>query len=189
MSSLLSVPVYRPIDWVISSLDGGRFIISGRNLAVFDDRTGFGSIGAACINDVKDAACLRNDSSAIAKNHPFDDMTRELIDFFQHAPIALHWLSGTGTILWANETELRSLGYCAEEYVGHSITEFLMPGEEVHLQEVFGNLAAGRTIHDAPFRFRAKNGDVKYLIVDSNVNFNEDGSFRHTRLVEVRGIK
>lgn len=60
-----------------------------------------------------------------------------------------------------------------------------MPGEEVHLQEVFGNLAAGRTIHDKPFRFRAKNGDVKYLIVDSNVNFNEDGSFRHTRYVKI----
>jgi PAS domain S-box-containing protein len=110
-------------------------------------------------------------------------MTSELIDFFQRAPIALHWLSGTGVILWANDTELSSLGFTAEEYIGQSITKFLMPGEEVHLQEVFGNLLAGRTIHDAPFRFRAKNGDIKYLIVDSNVNFNEDGSFRHTRQV------
>lgn len=31
----------------------------------------------------------------------------ELIDFFQHAPIALHWLSGEGKVLWANQTELR----------------------------------------------------------------------------------
>lgn len=114
-------------------------------------------------------------------SQPYDDMTSELIDFFQNAPIALHWLSGTGVILWANNTELQSMGYSADEYIGHSITEFLMPGEEVHLQEVFGNLAAGRSIHDKPFLFRAKNGDVKYLIVDSNVNFNEDGSFRHTR--------
>ena len=142
---------------------------------------GAGTIGAACINDSKDAACVASEHRIAKPNHPFDDMTSELIDFFQHAPIALHWLSGTGAILWANETELKSLGYSAEEYIGHSITEFLLPGEEVHLQEVFGNLAAGRTIHDAPFRFRAKNGDVKYLIVDSNVNFNEDGSFRHTR--------
>ena len=138
---------------------------------------------------------------------PFSDMTSELIDFFQKAPIALHWLSGTGTVLWANDTELESLGYSAEEYIGHSITEFLQPGEEAHLQEVFGNLACGKivdhlttisihglpilmititlcllhcgvigkTVHDAPFRFRAKNGDIKYLVVDSNVNFNEDG--------------
>lgn len=71
-------------------------------------------------------------------------MTTELIDFFQKAPIALHWLSGTGTILWANDTELESLGYTAEEYIGHSITEFLQPGEETLLQEVFGNLASGK---------------------------------------------
>ena len=30
---------------------------------------------------------------------------------------------------------------------------------------------------------------TKKFITNSNVNFNEDGSFRHTRLVEVRGIK
>ena len=160
------------------------FIVSGRDISS-GDKAGFGSIGAACINDAKDAACAVNDRTAPKAKTPFDDMTSELIDFFQHAPIALHWLSGTGVILWANDTELQSLGYSADEYIGHSITEFLMPGEEEHLQEVFGNLAAGRTIHDAPFRFRAKNGNIKYLIVDSNVNFNEDGSFRHTRYVEM----
>jgi hypothetical protein len=31
----------------------------------------------------------------------------ELIDFFQNAPIAMHWLSGEGKVLWANQTELR----------------------------------------------------------------------------------
>jgi hypothetical protein len=29
------------------------------------------------------------------------------VDFFQNAPIALHWLSGTGHVLWANQTESR----------------------------------------------------------------------------------
>jgi hypothetical protein len=31
----------------------------------------------------------------------------ELIDFFQNAPIAMHWLSGEGKVLWANQTELK----------------------------------------------------------------------------------
>ena len=39
----------------------------------------------------------------------------ELVDFFQNAPIALHWLSGEGIILWANQTELDVLGYTEEE--------------------------------------------------------------------------
>jgi PAS domain-containing protein len=47
----------------------------------------------------------------------------ELIDYFQKAPIALHWLSGTGQILWANDFEMKMLGYTPEEYIGHSITE------------------------------------------------------------------
>ena len=44
----------------------------------------------------------------------------ELIDFFQNAPIAMHWLNGNGTVLWANQTELNVLGYTAEEYIGKS---------------------------------------------------------------------
>ncbi len=43
---------------------------------------------------------------------------QELMDFLNKAPIAMHWLSGTGHVLWANETELNVLGYTAEEYIG-----------------------------------------------------------------------
>ena len=47
----------------------------------------------------------------------------EFIDFFQNGPIALHWLSKTGHIIWANKTELETLGYTREEYIGHHIME------------------------------------------------------------------
>lgn len=167
--------MYRIVDWSIRSFDSDKFVLSGRDSSDFDRVHRFGSITSACMTEIAGTPSERK------CDYPYEDMCAELIDFFQHAPIALHWLSGTGVIMWANDTELQSLGFSAEEYIGHNIGEFLMPGEDVHLQEVFGNLAAGRSIHDAPFRFRAKNGDVKYLIVDSNVNFNEDGSFRHTR--------
>ncbi len=45
---------------------------------------------------------------------------QELMDFLNKAPIAMHWLSGTGHVLWANETELNVLGYTAEEYIGQA---------------------------------------------------------------------
>jgi hypothetical protein len=64
--------------------------------------------------------------------------TSEFVDFFQNAPIALHWLSGTGHIIWANQTELDALEYTADEYIGHNIQEFLHPDEEI-------NLTAGNT--------------------------------------------
>lgn len=50
-----------------------------------------------------------------------EDVESEFVDFFQKAPIALHWLSGTGHILWANDTELSVLGYTAEEYIGQPV--------------------------------------------------------------------
>ena len=53
----------------------------------------------------------------------YEAMTADLIDFCENAPIALHWLSSTGHILWANETELNLLGYTAEEYFGHQLSE------------------------------------------------------------------
>jgi PAS domain-containing protein len=48
----------------------------------------------------------------------------ELIDYFENAPIALHWLGCDGNIIWANKRELEMLGYTAEEYIGHPLVEF-----------------------------------------------------------------
>eukprot|EP01038_Epipyxis_sp_PR26KG_P004408 gene4408-6234_t len=104
----------------------------------------------------------------------------QLEDFLQKAPLAMHWLSGTGHIIWANDTELATLGYTREEYIGHSIMEFC-PEEAEAVQEVFLKLSNGETVRNAPFKFRTKTGDAVYLRVDSNVSWHEDGSFNHTR--------
>ena len=83
----------------------------------------------------------------------------ELVDFFQNAPIALHWLSGTGHVLWANQTELDVLGYTAEEYIGQPIMKFC-PDEEELVLEIFKTLGSGNIIKDVPVRFRTKDGKV-----------------------------
>lgn len=103
-----------------------------------------------------------------------------LVDFFQNAPIALHWLSGEGIVLWANQTELNVLGYTAEEYIGQPIMKFC-PDEEPLVLEIFKQLGSGNTIKDVPVRFRTKDGNLVNLLIDSNVNYNKDGSFGHTR--------
>jgi len=41
------------------------------------------------------------------------DKDSELIDFFQNAPIALHWLSGTGHVMWANQARATPPAPCA----------------------------------------------------------------------------
>lgn len=104
----------------------------------------------------------------------------ELIDFFQNAPIAMHWLNGNGIILWANQTELNVLGYTAEEYIGKPIMNFC-PDEEKLVLQIFKQLGSGNTIADVPVRFRTKDGKMVHLLIDSNVAYNKDGSFGHTR--------
>ena len=56
---------------------------------------------------------------------PVQEVTHLTIisEYFQCAPVPLHFLSHTGRILWANDAELRYIGYSAEEYVGHEIME------------------------------------------------------------------
>ena len=113
---------------------------------------------------------------------PFQNSARdaELIDFFQNAPIAMHWLNGDGTVLWANQTELNVLGYSAEEYIGKPIMNFC-PDEQELVLEIFKQLGSGNAIADVPVRFRTKDGKLVHLLIDSNVAYNKDGSFGHTR--------
>lgn len=114
------------------------------------------------------------------KQSNFDVDASELIDFFDSAPIALHWLSGEGKVIWANKRELEVLGYSRDEYIGHDIMKFCPDSEETVL-EIFKQLGTGNTIRDVPVRFRTKEGNIKDLLIDSNVNFKSDGTFNHTR--------
>ena len=118
--------------------------------------------------------CTNQDVEARSKD-------AELIDFFQNAPIALHWLSGEGIVLWANQTELDVLGYTAEEYIGQPIMKFC-PDEEELVLEIFKQLGSGNSIRDVPVRFRTKDGRIVDLLIDSNVKYDsQTKEFSHTR--------
>ena len=104
----------------------------------------------------------------------------ELHDFFNKAPIALHWLSDDGKVLWANDRELEVLGYSREEYIGEEIMKFC-PDSEENVLQIFKQLGSGNTIRDVPVRFRTKTGVIKDLLIDSNVNYTHNGNFNHTR--------
>ena len=99
----------------------------------------------------------------------------ELIDFFQNAPIAMHWLNGDGTVLWANQTEMNVLGYTPEEYIGQPIMNFC-PDEKELVLEIFKQLGSGNAIADVPVRFRTKASIFAYctrerhFIYESNKN-------------------
>ena len=114
------------------------------------------------------------------KSETVNDEVTELKDFFNKAPIALHWLSSEGKVLWANDRELDVLGYTRDEYIGQEIMKFC-PDSKDDVLEIFKQLGSGNTIRDVPVRFRKKNGQIQDLLIDSNVNYTKNGDFNHTR--------
>jgi PAS domain S-box-containing protein len=103
---------------------------------------------------------------------------RELVDFFENAMEGIHKVGPDGTILWANKAEYGSLGYTAEEYIGHSITEF--HADATVIADMMQKLERGEALENFPARLRCKHGTIKHVLISSNAYF-EDGRFVHTR--------
>jgi PAS domain S-box-containing protein len=118
---------------------------------------------------------------AIANAQRFEQSRREqqeLSDFFENATVPLHWVGADGTILRANRAELELLGYASEEYVGRHIADF--HADAGTIDEILRRLKAGETIRDCPARLRARDGSIREVIIDSNVQWAH-GQFVHTR--------
>jgi two-component system NtrC family sensor kinase len=103
---------------------------------------------------------------------------QELADFFDHAPMALHWVGPDGTILRVNEAELRLLGYTRDEYLGHHIAEF--HADQHVITDILRRLHAGEEIQDYEARLVCKDGTIKHVLINANVLW-EQGRFIHTR--------
>jgi PAS domain S-box-containing protein len=103
---------------------------------------------------------------------------QELADFFDNATVGLHWAGADGTILRANLAELTMLGYSADEYIGHRITEFHVDHDVI--QDILRGLRAGETVRAREARMRCRDGSIKHVLIDSSVLW-ENGRFIHTR--------
>lgn len=103
---------------------------------------------------------------------------RELSDFFENGVLGHHWVGPDGTILRANQAELRMLGYRRDEYIGHQITEFHVDRDVI--DDVFRRLARGEVVNSYETTVRCKDGSTKEVLMDSNVLW-DNGTFVHTR--------
>ncbi len=101
-----------------------------------------------------------------------------LNDFFDNAALGLHWVAADGTILRVNRAELDLLGYSEDEYIGRHISEF--HADEDVINDILTRLCDKQTLKSYPARLKCKNGDVKHVLIDSNVLWR-DGKFIHTR--------
>jgi PAS domain S-box-containing protein len=103
---------------------------------------------------------------------------QDLSDFLENAVEGLHQVGPDGRILWANKAELDLLGYQADEYIGHHITEFHADPDRI--DDILNRLLRGETLYDHPARLRCKDGTIKDVLIHSNALW-EDGRFIHTR--------
>ena len=103
---------------------------------------------------------------------------QELADFLDNAVVGLHRVGPDGTILWANKAELAMLGYTADEYVGHNISEF--HSDAGMLERIMDRLSCGESLRDVPARLRCKDGSVRHVLITSNANMR-DGKLVNTR--------
>src|SRR5689334_22611640 len=101
-----------------------------------------------------------------------------LRDFIETSTISLHWVGPDGMILWANQAELDMLGYSSEEYIGRHIAEFHVDAPVIH--DLMARLCRGEKLREDEARLRAKDGSIRYVLIDSSALF-ENGKFIHTR--------
>lgn len=103
----------------------------------------------------------------------------EIRDFLENGAVGLHWVGPDGKILWANRAELELLGYSQEEYIGHHIAEFHTdPGV---IEDILRRLGARETLHNYEARLKASDGSIKHVLISSNVLWDDQGRFVHTR--------
>jgi PAS domain S-box-containing protein len=103
---------------------------------------------------------------------------RNLTDFFENAAVGLHLADANGIILRAIQTELDLLGYAAEEYIGHHVSEFHFDADAIAV--LLQRLHFGETIEGYEACLRAKDGSSRHVLISANVLW-EHGEFIHTR--------
>ena len=99
------------------------------------------------------------------------------LDFIKNSNIGIHTVSSEGIIKYANEHELKVLGYTEEEYVGHHVSEFQF--DKSCLEQMMNKLSKLESFSNFPAMVYGKH-EIKYILYNSSV-YEREGKFIHTR--------
>jgi PAS domain S-box-containing protein len=103
---------------------------------------------------------------------------KELTEFFENASEAINWIGPDGTILRANQAELRMLGYGAEEYIGKDIKDFHV--DKHAISDILARVRQGESLRSYAAQMRAQDGSIRDILINCSGYF-ENGEFLHTR--------
>lgn len=102
----------------------------------------------------------------------------DLNDFFENAPLSLHWSAPDGTILRVNAAGLKMLGYGQGEYLGQNVADFFV--DRVQAEDVLVKLRGGEVLTDFPAQLRCKDGSIREARINANALWDE-GKFVRSR--------
>jgi PAS domain S-box-containing protein len=102
----------------------------------------------------------------------------ELAEILENAVEGVQQVGPDQKILWANHALLKLLGYRAEEYVNHQLSEFHV--NQYTFDDFWQKLMRREDIYDFPAELKCKDGSVKHVRIHSN-GLWEGGQFVHTR--------
>lgn len=102
----------------------------------------------------------------------------DLEDFIENAAVPLHWVNGSGIVIWVNKAELDLLGYTKEEYIGKHISNF--HADKHIIEDILDRLVKKQTLRNYFAKLKCKNGEIKLVLLNSNVRWDGD-KFLHTR--------
>jgi PAS domain S-box-containing protein len=91
----------------------------------------------------------------------------QLSDVFDNASVGIHLVGADGIILHANRCELEMLGYAADEYIGHHVSEFHVNQETI--ANILQRLANGEVLNNYESQLRRKDGSVRDVLISSSV--------------------
>ncbi|HZZ72001.1 MAG TPA: ATP-binding protein [Pirellulales bacterium] len=104
--------------------------------------------------------------------------SNQLATLLDTAAICLHRVGPDGIIQWANEAELKTLGYAREDYIGRPIADFHVDAEII--ADILSRLLRGERLFEYEARLLCQDGSIKTVLIDSSVLW-EDGRFIHTQ--------
>ena len=111
------------------------------------------------------------------------ERTAEVQDLYDNAPAGYHSLDPDGTIVRINQTELRWLGYTAEEMLGRPITDFLTPASRAAFADTLATLRRDGAANDVEREFVRKDGSTLPALVNMTLVRDPSGSFIMARSV------
>lgn len=117
-------------------------------------------------------------AAAQERENELNAQIADLSDFIEQGAMPLHWVDRHGMIIWANQAELDMLGFTRTEYIGQPIARF--HADQEIIADILKRLSADETIANYPAKLVCKNGEIKEVLINSNVK-RENGEFIHTR--------